>query len=68
MHIIKTTLVTLTAATLLFIVWVSILVHRLPEYNHSKTFGMGLVYTPLVQVWFWAAVLAVGGLYYRFSK
>ena len=68
MHLFKTTLVTLTAATLLFLVWISVLVHSIKPENHSRAFGNGLLITPIVSIWFWVAVIVVGGLYYRFSR
>lgn len=66
MHLLKTTLVTGGAATLLFLVWVSVLVQSIP--GNMKTFGMGLVCTPLLSAWFWIAVFVVGALYFRFTR
>jgi hypothetical protein len=68
MHLVKTTFVTFGTATLLFLVWVGVLVERIQSPTNSKTFGLGLVYAPLVSVWFWVAVLAVGVVYYRWSR
>ena len=68
MHLIKTTFVTFGAATLLFLAWVTVLVVSIKPENHSRAFGNGLLITPVVSVWFWIAVVAVGALYFRLSR
>jgi hypothetical protein len=62
----KTFGVTFGAAALLFLVWVSALVHSIP--GNMKTFGLGLLITPIVSVWFWIAVITVGAIYFRLSR
>jgi hypothetical protein len=64
----KTFGVTFSAAALLFLVWVSVLVHQIKTTTNSKTFGLGLLITPIVSVWFWIAVIAVGAIYFRLSR